>query len=113
METTPSMLRTLLIMGGTTALSLMIDLVPSTYCHAWSRAYSTGTFKSAVSKGSGNGSYKLRNLKDGADWEEERVEVMTQFCFATEALALEKHLSGTNSYSWGMEEKRARANRLP
>jgi len=112
METTPSMLRALLIIGGTTAESPMIDLDSSTYCHAWSRAYSTGTFKSAVSKESGNGLYKVRNLEDGADWEE-RVEVMTQFCFATEIRALEKHLSGTNGYSWGIEERRARANRLP
>ena len=65
-----------------------------------------------MSKGSGNGSYKLGNLEDGADLEE-RVEVMTQFCFATEVRALEKHLSGNNCYLWGIEEKRPRANRLP
>jgi len=66
-----------------------------------------------VSKESGNGSYKLRNLKDGVDWEEEGVEVMTLFCFATEVRALEKHLSGTNSYSRGVEERGSRADRLP
>jgi len=99
-------------MGGKTAIPPMIDLNSSTYCHTWSRACSTGTFKSAVSKRSGNGSYKVKNLEDGADWEQ-RVEAMIQFCFAMEVLVLEKHSSGKNGYSRAIEEKRARAYRLP
>jgi len=60
-------------------------------------------FKRAVSKGSENGSYKLRNLEDGAD-SKARVGVMRQFCFATEVSGLAKHLSGNKSYSQRREE---------
>jgi len=60
-----------------------------------------GTSKRAVSKGSGSGLYKLRNSENGADW---KVEVMGQFCFATEVRVLGKHLSGNRSYSGGIEE---------
>ena len=62
-----------------------------------------GTFKSAVSKGSENGSYKVRNSGNGADSKVE-LEVMMQFCFATEVLVLERHLSGKGGYSQGIVE---------
>ena len=57
--------------------------------------------KRGVSKGSGNGSSKLRNSENGADW---KVEVMRQFYFAMEAPVLGKHLSGNTSYSRGVDE---------
>ena len=50
-----------------------------------------GTSKRGVSKGSGNGSSKVRSLENGADW---KVEVMRQFYFAMGVRALEKHLYG-------------------
>jgi len=90
-------------MGGKIALSRMIDLDSQPTYHNWSTAYSMGTFKSAVSKVSENGSYKLRNSRNGADWEVE-VEVMRLFCFATEVLVLARHLSGKGGYSQGIEE---------
>ena len=68
-----------------------------------------GTSKRAVSKESGNGSFKPRNSENGADW---KVEVMRQFCFATEARVLGKHLSGMITGVIGGGWKRARANRL-
>ena len=52
----------------------------------------------AVSKGSGNGSYKPKNLEDGAD-SKAKVEVMRQFCFVTEVRGLAKHLSGNRNNS--------------
>ena len=60
-----------------------------------------GISKHAVSKGSENGSSKLRNSANGAGW---KVELMRQFCFATEVRVLGKHLSGNRSYSRGIEE---------
>jgi len=60
-----------------------------------------GTSKRAVSKGSGNGSSKVRNSENGADW---KVEVLRQFCFAMGVRVLEKHLSGKRSYSREIEE---------
>ena len=56
------------------------------------------TFKRAVSKGSENGSYKPRNLEDGAD-SKVKVEMMRRFYFATEVWGLVKHLSGNKGYS--------------
>ena len=66
------------------------------------------TFKSAVQRGLENGSYKLKNSEDGADLGR-KVQVVMQFCFATEVLVLEKHLSGNTGYCPGAE---ARANWL-
>ena len=43
--------------------------------------------------GSENGSYKPRNLEDGAD-SKAKVGVIRQFYFATEVRGLAKHLSG-------------------
>ena len=60
-------------------------------------------FKRVVSKVSGNGWYKRRNLEDGAV-SKGKIEVMRQFCFATEVRGLAKHLSGNRSYSHGREE---------
>ena len=53
--------------------------------------------------GSGNGSYKLRNLEDGTD-SKGKLEVMKQYCFATEVRVLVKHLSGNKNYLHGREE---------
>ena len=52
--------------------------------------------------GSGNGSYKLRNLEDGADLKA-KIEVMRQFCFVTEVRGLAKHLSSNRNYAQGRE----------
>ena len=48
--------------------------------------------------GSENGSYKPRNLEDGAD-SKGKVDVMRRFYFATEIWGQVKHLSGNKSYS--------------
>ena len=53
--------------------------------------------------GSENGSYKARNLEDGAD-SKAKVDVMRRFYFATEFWGLGKHLSGNKSYSQEREE---------
>ena len=52
--------------------------------------------------GSGNGSYKLKNLEDGADLKA-KIEVMRQFCFVTEVRGLAKHLSSNTNYAQGRE----------
>ena len=44
-----------------------------------------------------NGSYKLRNLEDGADWVE-KVKGVRQFCFAMEIRGSAKRLSGNKDY---------------
>ena len=64
------------------------------------------TFKGAVPRGSENGSYKLKNSECGTD-QGRKMQVMMQFCFATEVLVSEKHLSGNTGYSPGPA---ARAN---
>ena len=68
-----------------------------------------GTSKRAVSQGSGNGSSKVRSSENGAEW---KVEVKTQFYFATEVRVLGKHLSGKLTGVIRGGEKRARANKL-
>ena len=76
----------------------MFDFTSKLCYHAQSTAYSMPTFKRAVPKGSGNGSYKPKNLEDGAD-SKAKVEEMRRFCFVTEVRELAKHLSGNRNYS--------------
>jgi len=47
---------------------------------------------------SGNGSYKVRNSKDGANLVG-KVKVLRQFCFAMEIRGWVRHLSGSKDYS--------------
>ena len=61
-------------------------------------AYDILAFKSAVSAMSGNGSWRARNSRDGADWVEE-VKMIKQFCFVMEIRESEKRLSGNKDYS--------------
>jgi len=87
-----------LVMCGTTVLSLMIDLNCWPGYHPWRLAYGIATFKSVVSTMSEDGLWRLRNLKDGADWVG-KVKAMRQFCSATEIRQSARHLFGNKGYS--------------
>jgi len=68
----------------------------------WIRVYGIPTSKSGVSGGSGNGSWGLRNSKDGAECVG-KAKAIGQFSSAMEIRASARHSLGNNEYDRGKE----------
>jgi len=107
---TPSILRTLLIMCGTTVLLPMIGLCSYPGYHFWSLGYGIKTSESAASAMWGDGSYKLKNSEVGMTVAV-KVKVVRRSCFVMGLLGSARHLSGRKVNSWERDERELRLTR--